>query len=120
MNPQAGTSPSTHDIEDDSAVDAVAVPGLLSPERRRIVLGLHRDEAVVAAQTPAAAVPLHAATDVAGEERLGVSDTEAGALEETQATNASGHVGHDGVSHWRLNDQVAAVVQHVRCLHVVQ
>ena len=73
MNPQAGTAALTHDIEDDSAIDAVTVAGLLSPERRRIILGLHRDEAVVATQTPAAAVPLHAATDVAGEERFGVS-----------------------------------------------
>src|SRR5262245_40143938 len=108
MNPQAGTSPLTHDIEDDSAIDAVAVPGLLSRARWRIVLGLHRDEAVVTAQAPAAAVPLHAATHVAGEERLGVSDAEAGALEEAQTADAARRIRDDGMTHRRLDDQVAA------------
>src|SRR5262245_61207377 len=114
MKPQAGTAALTHNIEDDSAIDAMAVPGLLSPECRRIVLGLHRDEAVVTAQTPAAAVPLHAAADVAGEEGLGVGDAETGALEQAQAADATSHIRHDRVACRRLDYQVAAVVQHVR------
>src|SRR6188768_2522745 len=120
MNPQAGTWALTHDIEDDSAIDTVTVAGLLSPERWRIILGLHRDKAVVTTQTPAAAVPLHAATDVASEEGFGISDAEAGALEEAQAAHAARHVWHDRVTRRCLDDQVAAVVQHVRCFHVVQ
>src|SRR5688572_32356271 len=72
-------------VENRTAVDAVAVSRLLSEEHRRIVLGLHRDEAIVAAQTPAAGIPLHTSADVAREERRGVVDADGRALEQAQA-----------------------------------
>src|SRR6185503_10037020 len=108
---------SAHDVENDAAVDAVSVPRFLSEERRRIILGLHRDEAIVAAQTPAAGVPLHTPTDVRREKRGRVVDADLGAFEQAQAAETCGRVRHDRATS-SVDDQVAAVVQKVRGLHV--
>src|SRR5207249_4496839 len=55
-------------IQQHAAVDAVAVAIFAAEEIWRVVLRLHRDEAVIAAQTPASGVPVHPAADVAREE----------------------------------------------------
>src|SRR5689334_24683861 len=86
---------SAHEVENYTAIDAVSVPRFLSEELRRIILGLHRDEAIVATQTPAAGVPLHTSTEVGREERGGVVDADLGAFEQTQAAEACGRVRHD-------------------------
>src|SRR5207302_9996416 len=62
--------PSAADVQEHAAVDAMAVAGFLPDEGGRVALGLHRDEAIVAAQSPAARVPVQPASDVAREERL--------------------------------------------------
>src|SRR5689334_2108835 len=108
-----------HDVENHAAVDAMAVARLLTEERRRVILRLHGDEAVVAAQTPAPGVPFHAAADVAGEERLGVVDAEARALEETESADAASDVRHHRALPG-VDDDVAAVVEDVRRLHVTE
>ena len=56
----------------------MSVSRLLPEERRRIILGLHGDEAIVATQTPAAGVPLHTSTDIGREKRGGVVDADLG------------------------------------------
>src|SRR5262249_44725291 len=84
-----------HDIQQHCAVNAVAVPGTPSEKRRGVVLRLHTDETVVASQAPTARVPLDAATDVAGEERLGVGDAKLRLIEHAQSANASSDVWHD-------------------------
>src|SRR5215510_1277406 len=105
---------SATDVQRDGPVDAVAVPRLLSKERRRVVLRLHGDEPIVAAESPPAAVPLHAAADVAGEERLRVVDPELRLLEHRQSADAAGDVRDDGAVIGRVHDDVAAVVEKMR------
>src|SRR5688500_6785645 len=53
----AGTAESLTDIHHHSRVKPMAVSLFLAEERRRVVLRLHRDEAVVATQAPAARMP---------------------------------------------------------------
>src|SRR5262245_57935722 len=106
-------SRSTRDVENDSAVHAMAIARVRSPERRRIVLALHGDEPVIAAKTPAPAVPLDAATDVPGEERVRVVDAEHCALEQRLAADATRDV-RDNRAARRVDDHVAVVVQQVR------
>jgi hypothetical protein len=76
---------SAAEVEDDPAIDAMAKARLLPKEGRGIVLGLDRDEPVVASEPPSPGVPLDPAADVAGEKRLGIVDPEAGSLEQAQA-----------------------------------
>src|SRR5258706_2827598 len=109
---------SPSDVEKHTTVDAVAVPRFLAEDIRRIVLRLHGDEPVVAAQAPAAGVPVHAAADVAGEERLGPVDAEAALLEQAQAADAGGGVRHHGTLARRREHDVAAVVERVGRLQV--
>ena len=59
----------------------MAVARLEAEKLRRIVLRLHRDEAVVTAETPPAAIPLDAPADVAGEKRLRFIDAKTRRLE---------------------------------------
>src|SRR5262245_49246696 len=58
-------------VDQESAVDAMAVSRFLSEEHRRVVFRADREEAIVAAQAEASRLPLHAAADVARQERLG-------------------------------------------------
>src|SRR5215475_8269781 len=64
-------------VNQHARIHPVAVPCLLAEEARRVVLRLHRGEAIVGAQAPAAVEPLHAAAHVAREKRLRVVDAEA-------------------------------------------
>src|SRR5262245_54598823 len=106
-----------NDVENHTAVHAVTVARLLAEEGRRVILRLHGDEPVVTAQTPASGVPLHAAADIAGEERRRVVDADRGALEQTEAAETRRGIWHDRAAS-RRDDHVAAVVQEVRRLHV--
>src|ERR1041385_6802673 len=63
------TSSTSLDVQQHAAVEAMAVAGLLSEERRPVILRLHRDVAIVTTHPPSMRVPAHAAADVAGEER---------------------------------------------------
>src|SRR5215467_15918823 len=79
------TSP--NGVDDHAAVNAIAVSRVLSEKARRVVFRSHRDEAVVAADAPAAAAvePLHAGADVAREERLGLRNPERRGVEDREA-----------------------------------
>src|SRR5262245_11738184 len=112
-SPSSGR-PLPADVQQHPAVDAMPVPRLLAEERRRIVLGLHRDEAVVAAQAPASGVPVHAAADVAGEEGLVLVHRQRSALEGRRSTHAARDVRHDRTAGRCGDDEVAAVVEKVR------
>src|SRR2546423_13301206 len=105
-------------VQQHAAVDAMAVAGLLSEERGRVVLRFQRDEAVVAAQAPAAGVPVPPPPDVAREERLVVEDAERFLLERAQAADAARDVRNDGAPVRCGDDNVAAVVEKVRRLQV--
>src|SRR5258705_2119302 len=109
---------SAPDVQEHAAVDAMPVARLLAEERRRVVFRLQRDEAVVAAQSPAAGVPVDAAPDVAREKRLRVEDAERLLLEHARAADAARDVGHDRRPVRRGDHQVAAVVEKVRRLEV--
>src|SRR5687767_12849561 len=104
---------SAADVQEHPAVDAVPVPVFLSEEGRRLVLRPDGDEAVVAAQAPSAGVPVHAAADVARQERLVLIDGERTPLVERQAADAGGDVRHDRAGRSR-HHEVAAVVEQVR------
>src|SRR5688572_1173372 len=106
------------DVHDDGAVNAVSISRLLPEEFWCIVLRLHADESVVAAQTPAARVPLYATTEVAGEKGLGPIDAEACLLEEAQAADAARHIRYDGALSWHGEHDVPAIVQEVWRLDV--
>src|ERR1700736_2444924 len=95
-----GSSPDR--VDDHGAVDAMPVAGVLPEERRRGVLRLRGKEPVVAAQTPAAVwrIPLHAAADVASQERLGRIDAEVRLLEHGESADAARRVGNDGRVGW--------------------
>src|SRR5215470_11328911 len=105
---------SAADVQRDGSVDAMAVSRLLAEERGRVILRLHGDEPVVPAESPPAAVPLHAAADVAGEERLGVVDPQLRLLEHRQSADAASDVRDDGTVIGGVDDDVAAVVEQVR------
>src|SRR5205807_1071413 len=83
-----------HGVDNDSAVYAVNVAGILAEELRRVVLGLRDGEAIVAAQPPTIVrrVPFHPAAKVAGKKCFVARDTEAGALEHRQAAESRGAV----------------------------
>src|SRR5262249_19543612 len=98
----------------DGSVDTVTVSRLFSKERGRVVLGLHGDEPVVAAEPPAPGVPLHPAADVAGEERLRVVDAELRLLEHRQPADTTGDVWDDRTVTGRVQHDVAAVVEKMR------
>src|SRR5687767_825776 len=96
--PETAAAPpiaSLTDIEQDAAVYAVPVSCFLAEERRSVVLGLNGDEAVIAAQAPAARVPVQTTAKVAGQECLAVVDGERRPIEERQAAHAAGHVRND-------------------------
>src|SRR5580765_8411605 len=112
-------SPSPNGVDHHAAINAMPVSRVLSKEARRIVLRSHGDEAIVAAQAPAAvAEPLDATADVAGEEGLGLRDAERGCVEERQAANAAGCVRSDRAAIGRVHDHVAGVVEQVRRLEI--
>src|SRR5262245_1538966 len=79
-NPAGGlwNRASPDSVDDHGAVDTVTVARVTSEERRRIVFGLRRQEAIVAAKPPTIVrrIPLHAAADIADEERLVFGDVE--------------------------------------------
>src|SRR5688572_184442 len=106
------------DVEDHTAIHAMPVPPLLSPELRRVVLRLDGDETVVTTQSPAARVPLDAAADVAREECFRADDPERRPLEQAQPSDAAGHVRDDRAPVHRVDDEVAAVVEKVRRLEI--
>src|ERR1043166_8130680 len=87
-------SASPNGVDDDAAVDAVAVPRVLSEERGRIVLRPRRDEPVIGTHAPAVAAvePLHARADVACQKRVGLRDSEPRRVEDCQAADTAGHV----------------------------
>src|SRR5439155_26019566 len=70
-------------VDDYRAVDAVCIPLVGPEESRGRVVGPYGEEAIVAAQPPAAVwrVPLHAATGVAGQEGIRASDAQLLTLE---------------------------------------
>src|SRR5687768_8892360 len=86
---------SAHHVEDDAAIHTVPVTRLGAPERGGIILALHRDEPVVAAKPPPSGVPLHAGTDVAREERVGVGNAEDRRIEQRLAAEAAGDERND-------------------------
>src|SRR4051812_306147 len=77
----------SHRVDDPGAVDAMSVPRLLPEERRRGVVRPDGDEPIIAANAPAAvrSVPLEAAADIAGQERISTVEAQAGSLEHRQA-----------------------------------
>src|SRR5437870_5003746 len=62
--PCGNRHPSAANVQQHSAIHAMAVAGLLSEKRGRVILGPHGDEAIVAAQPPAARVPVEPASHV--------------------------------------------------------
>src|SRR5262245_9419830 len=102
-------------VDQQSAVDAVAVPRLLSEESRRLVVRSNDVEPVVAAHAPARRVvePLDAAADVARQKCGLVADAERGFIEQRHPADAAGHVRNDGAARRRRHDEVAGVVQQV-------
>src|SRR5205814_2503271 len=56
---------SPHGVDDHGAVNAMSVPRFLTEERRRVVIGPHTNESIIAAKAPAAVrrVPLEAAAN---------------------------------------------------------
>src|SRR5215475_4136729 len=103
------TSP--YGVDHDASVHAIAVSRVLSEKARRLVLRAHRDEAVVAADPPAAAAvePLHAGAYVARQERLGLRDPERRGVEHRQAADAARRVGRQRALVRQVNDDVAVV-----------
>src|SRR5687768_11691974 len=101
------------DVQQHTGINPVAVSLFLAEERRRVVLRVHRDEAVVATQAPAARMPGDAAAEVAGQERLGVVDRQRPPLEHRQTAHTTGEVRHDRRSIRRRDNEVGAVVQQV-------
>src|SRR5262245_7811725 len=79
---------STHDVQNDAAIDAMTVTGFLAKERRRVILRLDHDEPIVPPQPPAAGVPLDATADVGRQKRRCISHADFGFFEETQAADA--------------------------------
>src|SRR5688572_24325 len=96
----------------------MSVSRVLSEEVRSVVLGLHADEPVIAAQSPAARVPLEAGAYVTGQEGLALIDAEAGLLEEAQGADATRDVRHHRAPIRNGEHEVAAVVQQVWGLDV--
>src|SRR5678815_4674640 len=105
-------------VQQHTAIDAMAVPGLLAEESWCVVLTFQRDKSVVTPQAPPSGVPADAAANVAREECLRVVDTKRLLLEETQAADATGHVRHHGGPIRRGDHEVAAVVHKVRRFEV--
>src|SRR5262249_13199614 len=93
-------------VDQQAAIDSVAVPRPGSEEVRSGFLRLHRDEPIVAAHSPASVEPLHAAADVPCEERFGVRNVEARLVEERDAANAAGHVRRDRAPGRQRHDDV--------------
>src|SRR5262245_39120541 len=114
----ASTSTLPADVQQDPAINPMAVPRFLSEERRCIVLSLQRDKAVVTPQSPPPGVPADATADVAGEKRLRAVDAKRLLLEKAQAADAARDVRNDRRPVRRGDDEVAAVVHEVRGLEV--
>src|SRR6185503_4548278 len=106
------------DVQQDTAVNPMTVPRLLSEKCRSFIPRLQRDKSVVTPQSPPSGVPAHAAADVAREERLRVVDAKRLLLEKTQPTDAARHVRNDRSLVGRRDNEVAAVVHEVRGLEV--
>src|SRR5690349_21555132 len=96
----------------------MSVPRVLTEKCGRVVFRLHRDETVVTAKSPAAAVPLHATAEVAGEERVGVIDAEVSLLSHREAADSSRRVWHERTVRRCRKHDVAAVVDEVRRFRV--
>src|SRR5687768_158249 len=94
------------DVQQHARVNAMPVPLLLAEERRRVVLRLHRDEAVITTQSPTARVPCDTAADIAGQKCFGVVYRQHTPLEQRQAADTTGEVRHDGRSIRRGDGQV--------------
>src|SRR5439155_1908998 len=111
--PRVSLSESASEVQEQGAVDAVAEPVLAAEKFRRVVLGADADEAVVAAQPPAAGVPLHAGADVAGEGRCCIGDPETRLFEHAEPADPADDVWHNGALVRYGHHEVAAVVQDV-------
>src|SRR5258705_8202254 len=114
-----GTPPSlSNDVDDDAAVHAVAVAGVATEERWRVILGACRGESVIASQSPPAVrrIPFDAAAHVARQKRLSVVDTERGSLEHRETANAPRNTRNEGRVCRRRDDEIRRVVKRVGAL----
>src|SRR5262249_47012820 len=105
------------DVDQYGAVDAIAVPIIVAKEVRRAVLRFDHLETVVAAKSPTSIrrVPLDAAAEVAREERLGVENAQNLTAVQRVPADAARAVRNEGMAR-PIHDDIARVVEHVRCL----